>query len=61
MIDALKLTKRDEDRLVDYQPTSDGNIRQGRIVSWKNGLIFVEFDNDGNPLWVDPHFLTFVS
>lgn len=60
MIDISKLTDKDVNRLVVYTPYVDAKVEQGRITSWNDKFIFVDYTNVGRGVATRPtdlHFL----
>jgi len=61
MIKISELTKeRDINRKVIYQPQSDHN-EEGRITSWNDSFIFVDYSNSGRGIATRPEDLNFIS
>ena len=60
MIDVEKLTDKDKDRLVVYHPHPANKAEQGRITSWNELYIFVDYNNTGRGIATRPETLTFV-
>lgn len=61
MIDPAKLTSKDKGRLVVYHPHPANKAEQGRITSWNELYVFVDFNNVGRGVATRPETLTFVS
>ena len=57
MIDISLLTENDKNRLVTY--TAVNKTEHGRITSWNNSFIFVDFDNTGRGQACIPKSLEF--
>lgn len=60
MIDISKLTADDVNRLVVYQPRHGGPLEQGRITSWNDQVIFVDYTNVGRGNATPPECLEFI-
>lgn len=62
MIKISDLTENDVNRKVVYQPQNyNGKIEEGRITSWNNSFIFVDYDNTGRGAATRPEDLNFIS
>ena len=63
MIKISELTKEsDINRKVIYQPQhSNGKIEEGRITSWNDTYIFVDYSNSGRGIATRPEDLSFIS
>lgn len=59
MIDITKLTDEDKDRKVIY--TCDDKKEEGRITSWNDTFIFVDYDNTGRGQATRPDMLEFTT
>jgi hypothetical protein len=60
MIHIEELRPTDKDRKVVYRP-SHGKMEEGRITSWNESFIFVDYDNTGRGQATKPEDLDFVS
>lgn len=47
MINPKELKEEHKNRLVIYKPYEGAKIEQGRITSWNDTFIFVDYNNDG--------------
>jgi len=59
MIDIKTLKENDVDRLVIYK-NSRGKLQEGRITSWNDKFIFVDFYNNGMGAATNPKDLEFL-
>lgn len=59
MIDISRLTDKDVNRLVVYMKFRD-KIEQGRITSWNDQFIFVDYTNVGRGVATKPEDLHFL-
>lgn len=59
MIDITKLTEEDKNRKVIY--TDFGKKEEGRITSWNDTYIFVDYDNTGRGQATKPEQLDFIT
>jgi len=59
MIDITKLTEEDKDRKVIFE--NDEKKEEGRITSWNNTFIFVDYDNTGRGQATKPENLIFTT
>lgn len=60
MIDPTTLTERDVNRLVVYRPRHGGASEQGRITSWNDSFVFVDYTNVGRGVATSPEDLEFL-
>lgn len=60
MIKISNLTENDVNRKVVYNPEF-GLQQEGRITSWNNSFIFVDYDNTGRGAATRPEDLNFIS
>lgn len=60
MIHISKLTPEDKYRLVVYRPRHGGPPEKGRITSWNDQVIFVDYTNVGRGNATPPECLEFV-
>lgn len=60
MIDITKLTEKDKNRLVVYRPRHTSVGEQGRITSWNDTFIFVDYTNVGRGNATNPQDLEFL-
>lgn len=60
MIDISKLTPKDVNRLVVYTPFSGAKVEQGRITSWNDKFVFVDYTNVGRGNATRPEDLHFI-
>ncbi len=60
MIQINKLQPTDKDRKVVYRPTH-GKMEEGRITSWNDSFVFVDYDNTGRGQATKPEDLEFIS
>ena len=58
-MDITKLTDKDKGRLVIYQPHPANRAELGRITSWNDHYIFVDYNNTGHGIATNPANLTF--
>ena len=61
MIKIEELTPEHKDRKVVYKPSHNQNPQEGRITSWNDKFIFVDYDNTGRGQATRPEDLEFVS
>jgi len=62
MIDIKELTHDDINRLVIYTPAHYASQpEQGRITSWNDLYIFVDYNNTGHGIATPPETLTFLT
>lgn len=61
MIKISDLTENDVNRKVVYQPKDYKKVEEGRITSWNNSFIFVDYDNTGRGAATRPEDLNFIS
>lgn len=59
MIEISKLNEKDVNRLVVYMSFND-RIEQGRVTSWNDKFIFVDYTNVGRGVATDPKDLHFL-
>lgn len=59
MIDITKLTEEDKDRKVIFE--NGEKKEEGRITSWNNTFIFVDYDNTGRGQATKPENLIFTT
>ena len=59
MIDIKLLKESDKGRLVTYQPYNSAKPEHGRITSWNNKWIFVDYQNVGRGQATPPNKLSF--
>jgi hypothetical protein len=60
MIDPKVLKPEDKDRLVVYRSYPEANPEQGRITSWNESFVFVDYDNTGRGQATPPSKLEFI-
>lgn len=58
-MDITKLADKDKGRLVIYHPHPDNKAEQGRITSWNDHYVFVDYNNTGRGIATRPETLTF--
>ncbi len=62
MINISDLKPEDKNRKVVYKPShSSGSLEEGRITSWNDHYIFVDYSNVGRGNATSPDKLEFVS
>ena len=60
MINPEELKPEHKNRLVVYKSHEGSRTEQGRITSWNDTFIFVDFDNTGRGQATSPYKLEFV-
>lgn len=60
MINIKELKQEHVNRLVVYRPYNGAKPEQGRITSWNNTFVFVDYDNTGRGQASPPEKLEFV-
>lgn len=61
MIQISELTDKHKGRLVTYHPHPQNKAEQGRITSWNDLYVFVDYNNTGRGIATRPETLTFAS